>query len=256
MNCHDVHDLLNPYSDGELDLIRHVEIEEHLAECSECAEQEKSLRSLRTALAASSLYHRAPAGLRERIQSAAPVAPPRPRPRSWMPFASAAAILFLVGVSATLTVLVLRKGPSADERLAEWVVAGHIRSLQVNHLTDVTSTDRHTVKPWFRGKLDFSPPVPDLSGPGFDLSGGRLDYVRDRQVVALVYYCRAHAINLFIWPADSEDEKPVWRHSRQGYHVRRWQRSGMTCWAVSDLNDEDLDRFVQGFQQQAALSCP
>jgi anti-sigma factor RsiW len=171
-----------------------------------------------------------------------------------MPLVSAAAILFLFGVSATLAVLLVRRGPSPDERLAEWVVAGHIRSLQVNHLTDVTSTDRHTVKPWFHGRLDFSPPVPDLSG--FTLSGGRLDYLAERQVVALVYYCRSHAINVFIWPADSEEEKSVWRHSRQGYHVRRWQRGGMTFWAVSDLNDEDMDKFVQLFQEQAAKSRP
>jgi anti-sigma factor RsiW len=120
----------------------------------------------------------------------------------------------------------------------------------------VASSDRHTVKPWFRGKLDFSPPVPDLSPQGYVLSGGRLDYLSDWPVAALVYHRRSHAINLFTWPAGNDEEKALRGFSRKGFHIRRWQRSGLTCWAVSDLNDEELDEFVRLFQERSGQARP
>ena len=252
MNCRDVQHLLHPYSDGELDLVRHVQIEEHLAECAPCAEQEKNLRSLRAVVSSPSLYHRAPAALRSRIQLAIPQAA-RGRRRSPLRLAAiAAGILLLIGAFATIGMFSSRLGTSADERLAEGVVAGHVRSLQVDHLTDVASTDRHTVKPWFRGKLDFSPQVPDLAAQGYALSGGRLDYLADRPVAALVYYRRSHAINLFTWPAGNDGEKAVRGLSRQGFHIRHWQRSGMSYWAISDLNEQEFDEFVRLFQEHSA----
>jgi len=255
MNCRDVHDLLHPYADGELDLVRHLEVEDHLAQCPQCAEQEKSLRSLRTALAAPSLYHRAPASLRARVQRAAP-APAGVRRRTWLPFAAAAAVLLLVGGSVLIGAWLRRPAPSADEQLAEWVVASHIRSLQVKHLTDVASSKQHEVKPWFLGQLDFSPPVPNLDQQDYKLTGGRLDYLQHQVVAALIYQRRAHTINVFLWPTDSAEQKPVWRQSRQGFHVRRWQRSGMIYWAVSDLNDAELDDFARLFQDHASPPAP
>jgi anti-sigma factor RsiW len=257
MNCGDVQRLLDPYADGELDLVRHVEIDEHLAECAACAEQEKRLRSLRAAVSSPELYHRAPDALRARVLAAAPPTPRSPRGRrlSWRPFALAAGILILAGASAVIGAYWPR-GPSADDRLAEWVVAGHVRSLQVKHLTDVASTDRHTVKPWFRGKLDFSPVVPDLSARRYDLTGGRLDYLADRPVAALVYERRLHAINVFTWPAADGEGNAVRGLARQGFHLRSWQQSGMTYWAVSDLNDEELDDFVRLFREHAAEPRP
>ncbi len=120
----------------------------------------------------------------------------------------------------------------------------HIRSLQVSHLTDVGSSDGHTVKPWFRDKLDFSPHVPDLAQEGYVLSGGRLDYVAGRPVAALIYHRRLHVINLFTWPAANDETKAVRSMSRQGFHIRHWQTSGMTYWAISDLNDQEMDDFV------------
>lgn len=249
MNCQDVLPLLHPYCDGELDLVRHLQIEQHLAECASCAEQERHLRSLRTALASPSLYHRAPDSLRERLQATA-VTTPAPvdvrRGRSALRRATmVASVLLLMGTSATISGLFFGAGPSADERLVASVVADHIRSIQVDHLTDVVSSDRHTVKPWFQGKLDFAPNVPDLSEHGYTLSGGRLDYLIDRPVPALVYYRRLHAINVFIRPAANEEDKPMRRLTQQGFHLRQWQQLGMVYWVISDLNDEELDEFVR-----------
>jgi anti-sigma factor RsiW len=150
--------------------------------------------------------------------------------------------------------LLSRAGASADDRLAEWVIAGHVRSLQVDHLTDVASSDQHTVKPWYRDKLDFSPQVLDLSTQGYSLSGGRLDFLADRPVAALVYQRRLHAINLFTWPAVNDQEKAVRRLSRQGFHIRFWQQAGMAYWAISDLNDQELDEFVRLFHEHSAES--
>jgi anti-sigma factor RsiW len=250
MNCPDVRRLLHPYADGELDVIRHVEVEQHLAACAGCADQEKNLRSLRTAVSSPALYYRAPARLRNRLQlTSAPIARPQTSLR-WL--AMAAGILVMIGAAAAMGVFLSRGRTSADDRLAEWIVASHIRSLQVEHLTDVASADGHKVKPWFRGKLDFSPQVSDLSAEGYPLSGGRLDYLADRPVAALVYHRRLHAINLFTWPATSDEEKAVRGFDRQGFHIRHWQRSGMTYWAISDLNEQELDEFVRLVQRNAA----
>jgi len=248
MTCQDVLQLLHPYSDGELDLVRQIEIEEHLVGCADCAEQEKRLRSLRAAIASPLLYHRAPAALRSRIPFATPPVT-RVQGRSSVHIAAiAAGVLLLVGASGVIGMLFSRAGTSTDDRLAELVIAGHVRSLQAEHLKDVASTDRHTVKPWFRGKLDFSPQVPDLTPQGYALSGGRLDYLDNRPVAALVYNRRLHVINLFEWPVASDEEKAVRSFARQGFHIRSWQRSGMIYWAISDLNDQEFDEFVRLFQ--------
>jgi anti-sigma factor RsiW len=257
MKCEDVQKLLHPFSDGELDVVGSVQIEEHLAGCSECAAQEEQLRSLKSAISSASLYHRAPAGLRTQIQASLRELdgePNRKQRRSFSQIAAiAAGILLLVGVSA-ITAMFWSRTRADDDRVAELVVAAHVRSLQANHATDVASTDQHTVKPWFQGKLDFSPPVPDLSAQGFSLIGGRLDYLVDRPVAAIVYRYRLHPINLFVWQAANGDERPVQSDSRQGFHIRSWQHSGMTYWAISDLADRQLDEFVRLFQEQSSVS--
>jgi anti-sigma factor RsiW len=257
MNCQDAQHLLSAYADGELDLVHSLQVEKHLAGCPACAEAEKNLRSLHTALAAPSLRYAAPAALRARIQAAQEEAPavvaatpPLATREPWLrPVALAAGFLVMIGVGATLGIL-LSRGRTANGQVEDWVVAGHVRSLQVNHLTDVVSSDRHTVKPWFRDKLDFSPLVPDLAADGFPLTGGRLDYLDGHPVAALVYQRGKHAINVFTWPAQAVGDRLLREFSRQGFHLRDWQRGGMNYWAISDLNDEDLDQFVQLFRQR------
>ena len=248
MDCRDVRNLLHPYSDGELDLVRHLQVEHHLAECASCTEQDRGLRQLRAAVASAPLYHRAPAGLRARLRPP-PAAPARRRPSARLAATAAGVAVLAAGV------LFWRAGPPAEDRLAGEVVAGHVRSLQVSHLTDVASSDRHTVKPWFRGKVDFAPPVPDLSGHGYALTGGRLDYLADRPVAALVYHRRLHAINVFVWPAD-DSEGGARSLGRQGFHIRSWHRSGMAYWVISDLNAGELDEFVRLFRDHATAPPP
>jgi len=162
------------------------------------------------------------------------------------PLAAAALVLF--------TLVPFLRGPSTEEILTREVVSGHVRSLMANHLADVPSSDQHTVKPWFNGKLDFSPPVQDLATQGFPLVGGRLDYLDNRPVAALIYQRAKHLINVFIWPSSESSDSGIKSETRQGYHVFHWTRSGMTYWAVSDLEESQLQEFVHRFAGHSNLS--
>ena len=159
----------------------------------------------------------------------------------WLGFSASLAVAAIVLWSV---VPILTDSASQDHLLGE-LVGSHVRSLMVDHLTDVSSSDSHTVKPWFEGKLDFSPQVPDLTAQGFPLGGGRLDYLANRAVAALVYQRRQHVINLFIWPAGPDVDVEETRAARQGYHLIHWQAAGMTYWAVSNLNQRELQEFIQ-----------
>ena len=159
------------------------------------------------------------------------------------PMAAAALVL--------LTLVPFMRGPSTEEILTREVVSSHVRSLMANHLADIPSSDQHTVKPWFSGKLDFSPPVQDLANQGFPLVGGRLDYLNNQPVAALVYQRDKHLINLFIWPSDKGAPAEVARVTRQGYNLIHWSGSGMNFWAVSDLEERQLQEFVQLLQNDS-----
>ena len=243
MSCREAQELIHGYVDGELDLVRNLEMERHFRDCGDCASAHERLRSMRSAM--SIPYFQAPPGLETRIRArvreasgVAKVAAPR-RPFHWQ-WAGVAASLIIVALG---TWRVASTNRPADA-LAQEVLASHVRAMMASHLTDVPSSDRHTVKPWFNGKLDFSPPVGDFADRGFALIGGRLDYLDNRPVAALVYQRRKHLINLFIWPAPEQPDRGVEETERQGYHLMRWTKAHMTYWAVSDLNAAELRELV------------
>jgi anti-sigma factor RsiW len=248
MNCAEVRFLLGSYSDGELDLVSHAQIEMHLDECCFCKQMHTHHESVRSALSDESLRYRAPAALRERVLGSLDPAEkgglrwwPKPAWFSW----AAATVLATLVITSTLLYFPWRAN---DHLLAQELVSSHVRSMMADHITDVPSSDQHTVKPWFDGKLDFAPPVVDLGPEGFVLVGGRLDYVADRPVAALVYKRRQHVINLFVLPDEDPSSVKMRSLDRQGYNLVGWSRSGMTFWAVSDLNSDELRQFSQLYQ--------
>jgi len=274
--CDDNARFLQGYLDGELDLVRSLEIEEHLKTCPDCAQELWNQQTLRKAFRSSSLYERAPARLADRIRAsvareatagastnaaanAAPTAENAPAKKAmivsmtpapisskraaWNWLAVAAAVLLMLTVTWRIVPGLSWRGNS--DLLTEEIVSSHIRSLQPDHLFDVKSTDQHTVKPWFNGKLDFSPPVRDLAEDGYPLVGGRLDYVDHRAVAALVYQRRQHLINVFIWPEGKESGQPERMKSVQGYNMVAWEANGMYHCAVSDLNRGELEQFTE-----------
>jgi len=274
MNCEEAIKLMDCYLDGELDPITSQGIEQHLHACQKCDQAYKTQRSLIAAIGNATSYYKAPAGLRERIQSSLreeitedPVRngvhgaqvlfhKRHPEPRSirsaipWNWLGLAAAILFAAVIVFNLLPRLQR--PGADQFLATQLIASHARSLLANHLTDVASSDQHTVKPWLDAKLDFAPAVVDLSQKGFPLIGGRLDYLDNRPVAALVYQRRQHFLNLFVWPIGANAVGSTKAMTRQGYQLLHWVDSDLNYWAVSDINEKELQEFKQLFEEQVA----
>ncbi len=238
MICQDAQRLLGGYVDGELDLLRQLEMEEHLAECAACGRARDALQVLGAAVRSDEMYYRAPVELQRRVRQVARNAEPhRERvSRRWIGIAASVAVVAAAGWSIWA---VLFRSP-ATEHLSSELVASHVRSLMPGHLTDMISSDQHTVKPWFSGKLDFSPAVADFPAQGFVLVGGRLDYLGGRPVAAVIYRRRQHLINLFTWPDAGAAGQTMQAESRQGYHLIRWRKAGMAYWLISDLNEKEL----------------
>ena len=252
MSCQQTHELIHGYLDGELDLVKSIEIEKHLVHCHACTQNYEALRSLQSRLSDNALRFEPPARLEKHLRSAL-----RSEKKTqsaslifrWRWVVAASSVLAAVVIIWAIAAVSSRQSP--EDVLAQEVVASHVRSLMAaNHLTDVPSSDRHTVKPWFDGKLDYSPTVKDLSQQGFSLSGGRLDYIGNRPVAALVYQRRQHSINVFVWPATEAPATNGRASERQGYNLIRWSNAGMTYWAVSDLNLAELQQFVQLLKEQ------
>ncbi|MBW8889160.1 MAG: anti-sigma factor [Fibrobacteres bacterium] len=260
MDCPRFLELLHPWLDGELDLVNALEMERHSDGCGACLAESAALRDLKARLSHGALAFAAPPGLAARIRASLPVASPASVPpalpasdgsgsKRWRPWHRPRARLGAAGLVSALLALALgfwaMNAGFRRDALAGEMVACHVRSLQADHLFDVASTDRHTVKPWFTGKLDFSPPVADFSEEGFPLVGGRLEYLGGHPVAALVYRRHLHVINVFCWPAASGDNGRATPKTLQGYHVVFWSRDGFRLGAVSDLNAEELGQFVE-----------
>jgi anti-sigma factor RsiW len=249
MTCDEAEILLHALIDGELDASHAREVEAHIASCPACAAQLEAYREMSKAIAGAELRYTAPLSLRRRIDA---VLPKAQAPRVQAPSRRALLRGFAMGsavsaMAATgLVAIVLRNDDT--QRIESEIVSAHLRSLQAGHLTDVISTDQHTVKPWFNGTLDVSPPVVDLTALGFTLIGGRLDYVDARAIGAIVYKRRAHVINLFVAQTASTERQPARMDTIQGFNIRRWSEAGLNYWAVSDLAADELAEFGDKFE--------
>lgn len=265
MDCEEMRRRIVLAFDGELDASAEAALDVHLDACPACRQFRQTHATARAALRRAASYHRAPFSLREAIAGALPGAaadderrpavsdpPPRRlaaragRGRGWLlgwRLLNGAGLVAAACAAIALAVL-LPQRPSADERLAEALVAAHARALLTQHTLDVASSDRHAVKPWFSGRLDFAPPVHDFSERGFSLAGARLDYLERRAVAVLVYHHRQHVIDVFIWPARETATARSPARTLQGYHVLGKTASGMNFRAVSDVEADDLQLLV------------
>ena len=247
MECREVVDRLSPFLDDELDPVTSREVSRHLESCPDCAAAFDRQRKLRESLQRGLEYHRAPDLLRARVMREARAAATHRGGRarvpagSWRWLSAAAGVVAVAGGTWLVATLPHQR---ADELMASEVVSGHVRALMADHLTDVASTDQHTVKPWFAGKLDFSPPVTDFAAAGYPLVGGRLDVLQGHPVAALVYLRHKHIINVFVWPVTDAGERFVPAPARQGYHVIHGTHAAMAYWIVSDLNAQELADFA------------
>ncbi len=260
MNCAECEVLLHALIDHELDAGHARDVEAHVTSCSACAETLRAFRAMRTAMAQATLKDAASGALRARIEAALPtpsaqlIAPRQSFRASRRNFFGgfAAGALLSGALAASLVLSVFHT--DQDQITGDEAVSAHLRSLQAGHLTDVETSEQHTVKPWFNGKLDVAPPVIDLTAQGFTLVGGRLDELGGETAAAIVYRRRQHIINLFVSRRQGAERRGEISESRHGFNVRHWAEAGLDFWVVSDINAGELDEFCQKFK--AALRLP
>jgi len=251
MTCEEARALLDAHVDHELDPVTDRQVSDHIAGCENCAREVESIQALKAALRREEQDLRAPDALRNRIEHAIGGWSPSARSassssrRRFLPRYGSIAIPWAIAALLLLVLLPVayRNSRGENDFMPREVVAAHVRSTQVDHLTDVASSDHHTVKPWFTGKLDFSPPVVDYQAQGFKLVGGRVDYLDDRAVAALVYQHGPHDINVFIWPTDKPEQAPV-TSVRSGYNLDHFSHAGMQYWIVSDTSPDELKKLA------------
>jgi anti-sigma factor RsiW len=252
MTCEETEILLHALIDDELDAGHAREVEDHIAGCPRCAAQLLAYREMSKTVAGADLRYPAPPELRRRIEASLPKTQAPNRRAVLRGFAMGSAVSAIAATG--LIAIVLRADD--EQRIMSEVVSAHLRSLQAGHLTDVLSTDQHTVKPWFNGKLDVAPPVVDLTAQGFTLIGGRLDYVDTRPIGAIIYRRRSHVINLFVAQTASAQRHPAKPETIQGFNIRRWSERGLNYWAVSDLAADELAEFADKFEAASRTATP
>ncbi|KWW36236.1 anti-sigma factor family protein [Cupriavidus metallidurans] len=258
MDCNDARNLLQACADGEAGAADSVRLERHLEDCESCVDSLRNLQALRAATRHGAAYHRAPADLRARILASLP-APAEPgfadsgagEPagwRSWFTWSPAAnaALATITAAAVGLSLFQFNQQPSEGDLTANAIVASHVRGLISNRAIDVVSSDQHTVKPWFNGRIDYAPDVRDLGAAGFPLVGGRLDYVDGQRVAVIVYRRNQHPIDVFVIPGNNSGS--LGERERQGYQIETWSAHGMRYWAVTDASAGDLRAFVQAWR--------
>jgi anti-sigma factor RsiW len=258
MKCEEVDRWIGPLLDCELDVKNSTEVQCHLATCSACQRRYEMQKTLSSNIRRLDLAYAAPDSLRLRIAASLdepkpePIGPWRPKrmarpPTPWWLWAGWPVALAASALLAT--VLLQQRSLQGNE-----VVAAHVRSLLANHLSDVVSTDHHTVKPWFAGKLDFSPPVPDLSARGFELLGGRLDYLHQQPIAAVIYRKHGHIINVLASLSGRDFGDLLHTGRVQGYSLRAWRQGGLDLVAISDIDPRELISLEEGYQNPAKSS--
>jgi anti-sigma factor RsiW len=246
MTCEETEVLLHALADGELDAGNARAVEAHVATCANCAQRLRDIREIREALTGRALRFEAPASLRTRIEASLPASAPRAQTsRRALLQGFALGTAMSSAIAASVVVMMLRGAD--DQSMIGEAVSAHVRSLQAEHLTDVLSTDQHTVKPWFNGRIEFAPPVIDLTAQGFTLIGGRLDYIDGKVAASLVYQRRKHVINVFVTQGGAIGH-PHGGETVQGFNVRRWSAGGLQYIAVSDINADELLEFDEKFE--------
>lgn len=252
MSCKAIEPLLHGYLDNELDFSSVVKVEEHLEQCLACRNSLQALKTLSAGIRQSASYFEPNAGFQQRLQTAlANEAPKAKTEKKWLTGFKPVFLSSLASGALAFGLTALVYLPGQNQQLSETIVANHIRSLQAEHLTDVASSDQHTVKPWFNGKLTFSPPVKDFTEQGFPLVGGRLDLLDNQPVTALVYRRRQHFINVFIRPSQYKTDTDTTMQSTNGYQIFNFAGKGMEYWVISDLNEKELNSLVELLQNPA-----
>ncbi|CCE04084.1 conserved hypothetical protein [Bradyrhizobium sp. STM 3843] len=248
MTCEEANILIHALADGELDAGHASEVEAHVASCPHCTAELAAIREMTEALARADLGFKAPPQLRRRIEDALPALPAVAAPPSRRSVLKGFAMGSVVSALAATGLVAIVISKDDQQRIEAEIVSAHLRSLQAGHLTDVLSTDQHTVKPWFNGRLDVAPPVIDLTALGFTLIGGRLDYVDARPIGAVVYRRRQHIINLFVAQTSSTERRTTRMDTIQGFNIRSWSERGLNFWAISDIGADELNEFGEKFE--------